>query len=163
MQPSGNDPLSAHILRVEQIVVDLLRRKRLGLLSCRQEGASWFAVSRFRRDRNKLLFRVSQRRQSSAEDAAGVDVDSSVQPFGFRNRRMAVDDHRRAPVFGRPVTTHRQTEFVSLTSRFAVQSEVADLAGAASLHLFFHPGVGNDQFAVIQYVVTDKTIQKFGE
>ncbi len=121
--------------------MDLLSRQLRGLLVGGDEGSCRFAVGVRRGHGHEFLLRVAQGRELAAEDAAGVDVDRAVEPIRFRNRRVAVNDHRRAPVFGSPVVTHRQAELVGLAAGLAVQGKVANLAGAASLHLGLHPGV----------------------
>ena len=76
---------------------------------------------------------------------------------------MAVDDHRRAPVLLRPVVADGQAELVGLAGRLAVEGEVSDPARAAPLHLRLHPGVGDDELAVVEDVVADEAVEEAGE
>ena len=76
---------------------------------------------------------------------------------------MAIDDHGRAPVLGRPVVPHGQAELVGLAGGFAVQGEFPDLARAAALHVRLHPRMGNDQLAAVKDIMTDESIQKIRE
>ena len=162
-QPGRDDPLAQHVVGVEHVVVSLLRRERRGLLFVGQEGPGRLAVGPRGRDRDELLLRVAQGGELAAEDAAGVDVDRAVEPLRLGDRRVAVDDHRRAPVFRRPVVAHRQAELVGLAGRLAVQGEVPHLARAPPLHLRLHPGVGDDQLAVVEDVVAHQAVEELGQ
>ena len=73
---------------------------------------------------------------------------------------MTIDDHRVSAVVRRPVVANLETELVHLPGGLAKQSEIADFARAASLHFFFHSGVGDDQASAIQNIVADQGIQK---
>ena len=162
-QPGRDDPLAQHVLGVEHLVVGLLRRQRRGLRLGGQERPGRLAVGPRGRDRDELLLRVAQGGQLAAEDAAGVDVDRAVEPFRLGDRRVAVDDHRRPAVFRRPVVADGQAELVGLAGRLAVEGEVPHLARAPPLHLLLHPGVGDDQLAVVEDVVADQAVEEVGE
>ena len=162
-QPGRDDPLAEDVVGIEHVVVGLLGRELGSLLFLGQEGPGRFAVGLRGWDRDELLLRVAQGGELAAEDAAGVDVDRAVEPVRFGDRRVAVDDHRRAPVFRRPVVAHRQAELVRLAGRLAVQGEVPHLARAAPLHLCLHAGVGNDQLAVIEDVMADQAVEELGQ
>ena len=162
-QPGRDDPLAEHVLGVEHLVVGLLGRERRGLLILGQERPGRLAVGPGGRDRDELLLRVAQGRELAAEDAAGVDVDRAVEPLRLGDRRVAVDDHRLAPVFRRPVVADGQAELVGLAGGLAVEGEVADLARAPALHLLLHPGVGDDQLAVVEDVVADQPVEELGQ
>ena len=138
----------------------LLGRERRRLPVVGEEGPRRLAICAGGLHRYEFLLRVTQGRELPAEDAAGVDVDRPVQPLRLGDRRVAVDDHRLAPVLGRPVLAHRQTELIRLAGGLAVQREVAHLGGSAPLHLLLHPGVGHDQFAAIEDVVTHQAIEE---
>ena len=133
------------------------------LLLFGQERPGRLAVGARGRDRDELPLRVAQRGELAAEDAAGVDVDRAVEPLRLGHRRVAVDDHRRAAVFRRPVVAHRQAELVGLAGRLAVQGEVPHLARAAALHLLLHAGMGDDQLAVVEDVVADQAVEELGQ
>ena len=81
VQPGRYDPFSNHVLEIEQIIVLLLRSKlRLrGDRRCHQRPDR-LRVSAFRRDRDNLLLRITQRRQSASENTTVIDVDRPVQP-----------------------------------------------------------------------------------
>ncbi len=124
-----------------------------------KERASRLVVGLLSGNRHELSLRVAQRGQLAAEDAAGIDVGRVVQPLGFRNGRVAVDDHRLAAVVGGPVQADRQPELVGLAGRVAVQRELADGPRAAALHLGLQPRMGDDELAVVEDVVADQAIQ----
>ena len=141
----------------------LLGRERGCLLLGRQERPGRFAVGPGGGDRDELLLRVAQGRELAAEDAAGVDVDRAVEPLRLGDRRVAVDDHRLAPVLRRPVEADGQAELVGLAGRLAVEGEVPHLARAPALHLLLHPGVGDDELAVVEDVVADQAVEEVGQ
>src|ERR1700693_4589968 len=76
---------------------------------------------------------------------------------------MAVDHHRSSPILGGPVVSNGQSKLVRLPRRFSVESKVAHLTRTASLHLFFHASVGDDQLSVIQDVVADELVEEFAD
>jgi len=114
-------------------------------------------------DGDEFPFRITEGGETTAEDAAGVDVDRAVKPFGFGDWCVAVDDHGLAAVFGGPVVAHGEAEFIGFAGGFAVEGEFADGAGAPSLHAFLHAGVSDDELAVIEHVVTDETVDEVGD
>jgi hypothetical protein len=56
---------------------------------------------------------------------------------------------------------HWQAKFVGLPCRFPIQSKITHPARTAPLHLFFHAGMGNDEFAIVKNVMTDELVQEF--
>ena len=126
VQPSGDDPLARSRLRYRA-----RRRAACCAVSagaCSSAGKKWLGrlvVSLLRRHGNEFLLGITQRGQLAAKDAAGVDVDRAIQPFGFGHGRVAVHDHRLAAIFRGPVVAHRQTELVGFAGCFAEQREVA--------------------------------------
>ncbi len=162
-EPGRDDPLAQYVLGVEHLVVDLLSRQGGCPLVGRQERSSRFTVRSGGGDRHELLLRVAEGGELASEDAAGVDVDRTVQPVGLRDRRMTVDDHRLAPVFRRPVEADGQAELVGLAGRLAVEGEIPDLARAPPLHLLIHPGVGDHELAVVEDVVAHEAVQEVSQ
>ena len=108
------------------------------------------------RDRDQLLLRVAERGQLAAEDAAGVEADGVVQPLGIGDRRMAVHHHRLAPVVGRPVVANRKAELVGLAGGLAEERKAPDATRGATLQLFVHTRVGDDEVAVVEHEVADR-------
>ena len=141
----------------------LLCRQGRGLLLGGEEGPGRLAVGPRGGDGDELPLRVAEGREPAAEDAAGVDVDGAVEPLRLGDRRVPVDDHRPAPVLAGPVEADRQAELVGLAGRLAEEGEVADLARAPALHLLLHPGVGDDEVAVVEDVVADQPVEEVGE
>ena len=120
-------PLAERRRRGRAVVVGAAARVRAG--GAGRNGLARLGVRRARAGTDdELALGVAQRGQPAAEDAAGVDVDRVVQPLGLGDRRVAVDDRRRAAVLGRPVVADRQAELVGLAGRLAVQREVAHRA-----------------------------------
>lgn len=76
---------------------------------------------------------------------------------------MPINNHCLAPILSGPVVTNGQAEFIRLASCLAVQRKIANLSRTTSLHLFFHPGVGNDKLSVVQNIVTDQRINELGD
>ena len=105
--------------------------------------------------------RVAQRSQLSPEDAAGINIDRTVQPFRFRHRRVAIDHHGRAAIFRRPIISHWQAKFIGFAGRFAEQRKIAHRPGTTALHGLLHARVGNHQLAVVQDVVADQLVDEF--
>src|SRR4051812_45617177 len=79
-EPGRDDPLTQHIVGVENVVEGLLRRELRSLLFFGQEGPGRLAVGASGGDRNELLLGVAQGGELAAEDAAGVDVHGAVEP-----------------------------------------------------------------------------------
>jgi len=71
---------------------------------------------------------------------------------------VAVHYDRVAAIFGSPVVSDRQPEFVGLTGCLAVGSELTDLSRPSALHRLLHAGVGDDELPVIEDVVRDETV-----
>jgi len=105
-------------------------------------------------------FRIAQRSQLPTKDAASIDIDRAVEPFGFGHRRMAIDHHGRPSVFRRPVVSHRQAKLVDFAGRLTKQRKIPHCRRAAPLHGFLHASVRNDQLAVIQDVMTHQFMDK---
>ena len=82
VKTGGDDPLAQDIVHIEQIVMLLLGGKcrRLGFLCQKRLGGLGVDLSGW--DGNQFPFRVAQGSQLPAEDAAGINIDGSVQPFG---------------------------------------------------------------------------------
>src|SRR5690606_19308649 len=95
-------------------------------LSVREKRPYRFTIRTLGRHRYKFLLRIAQRCQLSTKDAAGVEVDRSVQPLGFRNGRVLINHNRRPAIFSRPVVSHWQAELVRFASRLAIESELAN-------------------------------------
>ena len=162
-QTGRDDPLAQHVLGVEQLVVRLLRREGRSLAILGEERPRRLAVGPRGRDRDELFLGVAQGRELAAEDAAGIDVDRPIEPVRLGDRRVAVDDHRRPAILGRPVEPDGQPELVGLAGGLAVEGEFADPARAASLHLLLHPGVRHDQPAVVEHVMAHQIVEEVGQ
>ena len=61
-----------------------------------------------------------------------------------------------------PSCSDRQTELIGFTGGLAEERKLAHLAGASALHRLFHSRVRDDQFAIVENVVADQAIEKFG-
>ena len=133
------------------------------MLFLRDEGAGGFGVGVERRNGDEFAFGVAQSGERSAKNAARIDVDGAVEPFRFGNGGVPVDDGRRAAILGCPVVAHRQAELVGFSGGFAVEGELAHRAGGASCHALLHPGVGDDQLAVIEQVMAGEIVDEIGD
>ena len=150
----GTDhPLAQHIAHVEKVVANVLGSgQRTRRLVIRRRG----------RHRNQLALWITQRGKATSECAARVDVDRVVEPSRLRDRDVPVDDERPASVVLSPVKAHGQPELVGLARCLAVQSEIADTARGAALHLLFETRVRDDEPAIVEHVVTDQAVQELG-
>ncbi len=162
-EPVRDETLAQHVLGVEHLVVDLLSRLGRCPSLGRQERSRRFAVRTDCGHRHELLLRVAEGGEFAAENAAGVDVDRPVQPVGLRNRCMTIDDHRLTSVFRRPVEADGQAELVGLAGGFPVEGEVTNLGRAPSLHLLLHPGVSDNELAVVEDVVAHEAVEEVGQ
>ena len=148
-----------HVLHVEQLVALLLRGAGVGGGGFRR-GRRPFPVGPAGVDRDGLALRVAERRQAPAERAAGIDADRVVDPLRRRHRRVAVDDAWSAPVVAGPVQSDWKAELVGFAGGLAVEGEVAHLVRDAPLQLLLHAGVGRDQPAAVQLVVTGQALDE---
>src|SRR6202023_1688325 len=102
-----------HVFQIQQIVVRVLsaeiRRARRRL-----EGTSRSVIDAAGRHGNDLFLRIAKRGQFAAKDATGIDIDGPIEPFGFGNGSVTIDDHRVSAVVRRPVVANLETELVHL-------------------------------------------------
>ena len=73
---------------------------------------------------------------------------------------MSVHHGGAAAIIVRPIVTHRQPEFVGLPCHLAVKAEFTHSGGGSADVCFFQSRVSNDQFSVIQHIVTDQTVDE---
>ena len=158
MTSSAPAAFSSRIVTCRESRVGMIRLPATSETSSRWRGRSASGLGGQERPRRRvvlarrghghqLALRPAQRGQLAAEDAAGVDVDRVVEPFGLRHRRVAVDDGRRPAVVDRPGAADRQPELVGLARRLAVQGELAHAAGAAALVALGHARRGRPRAA----------------
>src|SRR6516164_4436165 len=112
------------------------------------------------RHRYQLSFRITKRCELSAKYASGIDADRIVEPLGFGNRRVAVNDHRLPAIIGGPVVTNRQAVFVRLSSRFAVHRKLANHPRTTPVHLFTEASMRHDETTTVEHVMAHETIQE---
>ncbi len=120
-----------------------LRWAGIGSGGVGREWPCWLVVDPGGRHGDELALGVAQRRQPAAEHAAGVQAHGPIHPFRSRNRRVAVKDHRLAPVVVRPRVPDRQPELVGLPRRLPVQAERPDPARGAALEALGQAGVAD--------------------
>ncbi len=125
-----------------------------------QERSNRIAVGPLGANRDKLVLWIAQSCKLAAEDAPCIDIDCVIQPLGLWDWGMPIDHHSLASIIQRPVVPDGKTELVGLARRFPVKGEIADLGRPPALHVFFHPGMGNDELAVVQNVMTDESIEE---
>src|SRR5690348_2681210 len=159
MKPRGDEAFSDDVFEIEQVVVALLSSQN-GQGRLRNERLRRLVVRASGRNGNQFFFRITERRKFSAEDATGVDVNSAIQPFGLGDRGMAVDDGGLAAVVSGPVVTDGETKLVDFARGFPEEREIAHGGGPATLHLFLHAGVGDNEAASIENVVADERVKK---
>ena len=159
VQPSADDALAQQVAEVKQIIMLLLGAQG-GLRRRRQEGACRLGISVSGGDGDQFPLWIAQHSEPPTKDTAGVDVDRAVEPFGFGHRRMPIDDHCLAAVFGCPVIAHGQPKLVGLAGCLAIEGKVTHLARTAPLHRLFHAGMGHHQFALIQHIVAHQPVEK---
>ena len=133
-----------------------LQRRSFGL-----ERANGLIVDTRRRNGNEFLLRIAKCGELAAEHAAGINVDGAVQPFGFGNGSVAVNDRRLPTVVGGPVISDLKTKLIHFAGSLSEQCKVADFAGTAALHLFLHARMSNNETAAIENIVADQGIEKF--
>ena len=160
-----HDPLAQHVADVEHVRLAPgrrggLRRRRRGLGRRCGQWPGGLVVRAAGRDRDQLAFRIAQRRQPAAEDAAGVQAHGVVDPFGLGQRRVPVQHHRPAPVVIGPRIPNGQAELIRLPRRVAVQGEGADPAGRPAMIRLLQPGVRHHQAAAVQHVVADQPVEE---
>ena len=80
VQARRDDPLADDIVYVEDVIVVLLRRQRW---RCGSGKRAWLCVDPAGRNGDEFLLGITQRRESTAEHAAGIDIDRAVQPISF--------------------------------------------------------------------------------
>ena len=160
MQTRAHDALARHVGEVEQIVVLLLRGQNGSLGFGWQKWLARFGVSIFSRNGNQFFFGITQCRELSAENAAGINVDGAVQPFRFGHRRMPINHHRRPAIFSRPIVAHRQSKLVGFAGRLPEQRELPHCARAAPLHGFLHASVGDDELAIIEDIMAHEFVDE---
>src|SRR5216683_1281274 len=117
----------------------LLRGERWHGFCDRDKWSDGLGISRARGNRDKFLLWITECRQATAENTAGIYVYCSIQPVGLRHWRMAVNNHGLAAILSGPVVANGQAEFVGLAGRLAVQRKIANLSRTTALHLFSHP------------------------
>ena len=132
-------PLSRDIRQIEKVVVNLLRRERGFRARVGRERLRRLEVDPFRLDLDELLFRPAKCRQPSSEDAAGVDVDGSVQPVRFDDGGVTVGHRRAPPILGGPIRPNRKAVLIGLTGRLAVERELPNAARARPWYASFRP------------------------
>src|SRR5439155_16633413 len=150
-QARFDDPLSEHVVDVEE---PALAVRRLVWLD-RNEWLERLVVGLEGGDRDELALRVAKGGQAAAEGAAGVDVDRAVYPHRLGHRRVSVDDDRLAAVLLRPVIPDRKAELVRFAGRLAEQGEVPNAPGRTALEALAHPGVRDDEIAVVEHEMAD--------
>ena len=159
LQPGVDAALAGHIGDVEQVVVLLLGGK-IGLFRGDLDGAHRIGVGPGCGDGYQLFFRIAERGQGAAEDAAGVQVDGVVQPLGPGHGGVAVRDDGFTPVVGGPVVADGQAELVGLAGGLAVQGELTHGAGGAASQVGAHAGVGDDQAALVEHEVAHQLVDE---
>ncbi len=106
------------------------------------------------------MFRITQRRQHTAENAAGIDVYGAVEPLGFGHGRVSVNHHSRTTVLCSPVVTHRQAKLIGFAGGFPEKAEVAHPGGTAPLHFLLEPGVRHHKLTAVQDIMADQALDK---
>ena len=152
-EPRLDDALAGDVLDVEQEGGPLLF---LG----REERLDRLVVHALRGDGHELALGPAQGGEPAAERAAGVDVDRVVQPLGLGDRRVAVDDRRRAAVVGGPLAAHGQPELVRLAGGLAEEREVAHATGGPALVALLHPAVRDDEPTVVEHDVAHEAFEE---
>jgi hypothetical protein len=127
MEARSDEALAGDVFEVEKIVEGLLRAK-FGSGGLRVKRLHRRVVSPGSGNRDEFLFGIAESCEPAAEDAAGVDVNGAIEPFGFGNGSVTVDDHRGTAIVSRPVVADGEAEFVDFAGGFAEESEVADFA-----------------------------------
>lgn len=133
VQRGLDDSLAEDVVEVEKVVVNLLSGERGRSRIFRQEGLRRLVVGVRRRYGDELSLGPPERGEPASENAARVDADRVVQPFGFGDRRVPVHDGGRPSVLLRPGVAHRQPVLVRLAGRFTEERELANHTRAASL------------------------------
>ena len=67
------------------------------------QWADGFCVCTGSLDGDQFPFRIAQCRQLAAKNAAGIDIDSAIEPLRFRYGGMAINHHRLATIVSRPI------------------------------------------------------------
>ena len=107
---------AADVVDVEHVVVCLLCRAR-GLRGKRARG---FGIHFERGYRDVFFFGIAQGSECAAIDAARVDVDGVVEPFGIGYGCVSIDDGGFAAVSRRPIEADGQAIFIGFARGFAI-------------------------------------------
>ena len=142
--------------------MNLLRCEGVRLIFLGQKRPSRFAIDPGSRDGHEFPLRPAKGGQLPAEDAAGVDVRRAIEPLWFRDGRMSVHYDCPPSVFGRPVVPHRKAKLIGFAGRFAIEGKFPYLTRATPLHFSLHPGVSDDEFAVVENIVANEAVNEFG-
>ena len=148
---------AADVVDVEHVVVRLL----CGAGGLSVKWARGFGIHFERGHRYAFFFGIAQGGERAAIDAACVDVDGGVEPFGMGHGGMSIDDGGCAAISRRPVEADGQAKFVGLASGFAIECEGAHGARGAPGQFFFHSCVCNYEVAIVEYVVADEAVEEF--
>ena len=143
--------------------MDLLSGQGGSLLIRSQEGSGRLAISAPGGNGNKFPFGIPQGSELASEHAARVDIDRAIEPFRLRHGSVAIDDHRRAAIFGRPIVAHGKAELVCLARRLAVKSKIANSPRTAPLHLLLQSRMCHDHPSVVEHVMADEPVEKLGQ
>ena len=104
---------------VEHVVVRLL----CGAVGLRGERTRGLGIHFERRYGNAFFFWIAQGGECAAIDAARVDVDGVVEPFGRGYGCVSIDDGGCAAISRRPVEADGQAIFVGFARGFAIERE----------------------------------------
>ena len=105
-------------------------------------------------------FRVSVRRQLSAENTACIYAAGAVLYAHVSARHMTVNDKRLSSVVGCPVEPYGKPELVSFPRSLAVKTEIA-YARRGSAYIFLSQSrVSYNELSVVKHIMADKRIEK---
>ena len=104
------------VVDVEHVVVRLL----CGAGGMGDKRARGFAICFEGGYGNAFFFWIAQGCERAAIDAARVDVDGVVEPFGVGYGGVSIDDGGFAAISRRPVEADGQAKFVGFARGFAI-------------------------------------------
>ncbi len=84
MEACRDNPFPNHVVDVQEVIMELLGCQLGCLCYGRDYWPHGLRVSRSSTNGDELFFRISQRRQASAEHAPCIYVDCAVQPLRLR-------------------------------------------------------------------------------
>src|SRR6266481_2361477 len=113
MQARADEAFAYDVFQIKQVVLSMLgtkiRRRCFWL-----KWAYRLVISASSGDGHEFFLRIAKRGELAAKDTASVDVDGAIEPFGFGNRSVTVNNHSLTAVIGSPVVSDLQTKLINL-------------------------------------------------